>query len=391
MMVQVALHMHRQRRPTVRVTTIVPFHSNLHHLERCLRGLAASSVPTEIVVVADSPAEDPTRVAARFGARPVALSGGPYGPATARNRGADVATGDVLAFVDSDVVVHPDAVAGLAAVLEAEPTVDAVFGAYDDTPDDPGFVSQCKNLAHSFIHQRSSPEATTFWAGLGAVRTAAFRDVGGFDERFRRPSVEDIDLGYRLTMAGYRIRLDPRVQATHLKRWTAWSLIRTDVRDRGIPWMQLLHRYAALRNDLNLTWRHRAAVALAYVAVLCGLAAVWWPALLACSLAALAAIAWLDRDYYAFLARVRGARSAAAWFPLHVIHHLGNGLAFVAGTALGLAADRPIGRRFGALSRTPWSRPASRRAVRQSAEQFGALLVEQPTYGSGARSQRTDA
>jgi GT2 family glycosyltransferase len=390
-MVQVALHMHRQRRLTVRVTTIVPFHRNVHHLERCLRGLAASSVPTEIIVVADSPTEDPAGIAERFGARVVPLTGGPYGPATARNRGAAVATGDVLAFVDSDVVVHPGAVAGLAAVLESEPTVDAVFGAYDDAPDDPGVVSQCKNLAHSFIHQRSSPEATTFWAGLGAVRKAAFSDVGGFDERFRRPSVEDIDLGYRLTIAGYRIRLDPTVQATHLKRWTAWSLIRTDVRDRGIPWMQLLYRYATLRNDLNLTWRYRSAVALAYVAVICAAAAVRWPALLACSLAALAAIAWLDRDYYAFLARMRGARSAAAWFPLHVIHHLGNGLAFVAGTALGLAGDRPIGRRLGALSRTPWSRPVSRRTNRQRAEHFAAMSVEPPTYGSGASSQRIDA
>ena len=370
MMVQVALHMHRQRRPTVRVSTIVPFHSNLQHLERCLRGLAASSVPTEIVVVADTPAEDPGGIATRFGACLITLSGGPYGPATARNRGAAIATGDVLAFVDSDVVVHPDAVAGLAAVLESEPTVDAVFGAYDDAPDDPGLVSQCKNLAHSFIHLRASPEATTFWAGLGAVRRSAFRDVGGFDERFQRPSVEDIDLGYRLTTAGYRIRLDSSVQATHLKRWTAWSLIRTDVRDRGIPWTQLLHRYATLRNDLNLTWRYRAAVALAYLAVLGLVAAIRWPALLVCSLAALAAIAWLDREYYAFLARMRGARSAAAWFPLHVIHHLGNGLAFVAGTALGVAADRPIGLRFGALSRTPWSRA---------------------TYSSRESSQRMDA
>jgi GT2 family glycosyltransferase len=366
----------------VRVSTVVPFRRNLQHLERCLQGLASSSVHTEIIIVADSSTEDPASLAARYGAHVVRLTAGPYGPATARNRGAAVATGDVLVFVDSDVVVHSDAIAGLIGVLEAEPTVAAAFGAYDDTPDDPGLVSQCKNLAHAFIHRRSSPEATTFWAGLGAVRSVAFRDVGGFDERFRRPSVEDIDLGYRLTLAGYRIRLDPAVQATHLKRWTAWSLIRTDVRDRGIPWTQLLHRYASLRSDLNLTWKYRAAVVLAYLALLSLAAAIRWPLLVWGAFLALATIAWLDRDYYAFLAQRRGVRTAIAWFPLHLVHHLGNGLAFIAGTVLGVAADRPIGGRIGALPRTPWSRR----------EWVSSPVV--PELGSLARvtsSQRIDA
>ena len=85
-------------------------------------------------------------------------------------------------------------------------------------------MSQFKNLSHAYVHEVGNPAASTFWAGLGAVRAAAFQRVGGFDERFVRPSVEDIDLGYRLAAAGYPLRLDPAFRGTHLKRWTLRQL-----------------------------------------------------------------------------------------------------------------------------------------------------------------------
>jgi GT2 family glycosyltransferase len=332
---------------------VVPFHRNLGHLERCLAAVAAASPGGEIIVAADAAPDDPAAVAARHGAVVVSLDG-PQGPATARNRGAAVARGEVLVFVDSDVVVHDDAIRRICDTLKQHPEVAAVFGAYDDRPEAPGAVSRCKNLSHAFIHRRSSTEATTFWAGLGAVRASAFRHVGGFDERFSRPSVEDIDLGYRLTAAGYRIRLDPAIQGTHLKRWTIWTAIRTDLRDRGIPWTQLLHRYGGMRNDLNLTWKYRSAVVLAYLALVALAAAFWHPAFLLVGMGLLATIAWLDRAQYAFLMRYGGVGTAACWFPLHVAHHIGNGIAYAAGSALHLTAGWRWAQHAGALPVTAW-------------------------------------
>src|SRR5262249_55051857 len=127
------------------------------------------------------------------------------GPASARNAGARRARRDVLVFVDADVVIAPGSLERLARMFDERPSVAAIFGAYDEQPADPGFISQYKNLAHSFVHQASAGKAETFWAGFGAVRRDAFFAVGGFDERFTRPSVEDIDLGYRLTRARYEV------------------------------------------------------------------------------------------------------------------------------------------------------------------------------------------
>ena len=68
------------------------------------------------------------------------------------------------------------------------------------------------------------------------IRRDVFLDLGGFDpELYRRPAIEDIELGYRLTRAGHRIVLARDVLATHLKRWTLADVVRTDIFRRGRP------------------------------------------------------------------------------------------------------------------------------------------------------------
>ena len=334
------------------VSVIVPFHRNREYLARCLGAVrvALDQLPaaSELIVVADGAPEDCSDIVRLSGGVVLPIPG-PSGPAVARNRGAAMARAEILVFVDSDVVVHADAVERIIRVLEPNPDLGAVFGAYDEEPAHPGFLSQGRNLAHSFVHQRGNREASTFWAGLGAVRRSAFFSVDGFDERFRRPSVEDIDLGYRLRGAGYRIALEHTIRGKHLKHWTTWNSLRTDVRDRGIPWTQLLHRYSSMRDDLNVSRAYRACVAVAYLAVALAAAAFSYPLLLVPLGVCLIVLVWLDVSYYAFFMRRCGLVFTVRWYFVHVMHHLLNGLSFVAGTALFFLTRVGI--------RGPWSLP----------------------------------
>jgi GT2 family glycosyltransferase len=335
--------------PGPTASVIVPFHRGLAALDRVLSAIVRSEVTAEIIVVANGHVEDLTALA-RIPRLQVLSLPNACGPAVARNRGAAIAAGPVLVFVDADVIPHPTAIPAMLGLLAREPDVAGVFGAYDHQPDDTAFYSQYRNLAHAFVHEQANPDARTFWAGLGALRTQAFRAVGGFDERFARPSIEDIDLGYRLRQAGHRLRLDAAIRGTHLKRWTLLSSIVIDVRDRGVPWTQELLKFGAIANDLNISWAGRASVALAYLLVGSALVGLVRPIAFFVSLAALAGFAATNWPLLRAFARTRGG-----WFTFGVlagqlVHHLCNGVSLVVGTALWLS------QRFWGW-RTTWTLP----------------------------------
>ncbi len=319
--------------PTAASSVIIPFHRRLAQLERSLGACRAALPTAQILIAADGALDDCRPLAARHRADVVTIAG-PRGPAVARNRAAAQATGDILVFVDADVVVAPDAIARLCDYLHRRPEMSAVFGAYDETPAERNFLSRYKNLSHSYVHQRASREALTFWAGLGAVRSEAFRAVGGFNEGFRRPSVEDIELGYRLVHAGYRVGVDPGAQGCHLKRWTLRGSIVSDICDRGIPWTQLILKHRALANDLNTTGGLRWSVVLSYVALLSALGAPLVPALGGLALVALVAVLVLNRHYYQWFLAREGPWFAVRVFAAHILHHLCNGVSFLAGSAI---------------------------------------------------------
>jgi glycosyltransferase involved in cell wall biosynthesis len=324
---------------------IVPVYNGGDAFERCLDALFRSSFRGwEFIVVDDGSTDGSADLAARRGAT-VLSSPGRQGPGAARNLGARRAVGEFLFFLDADCAVHPETLETAAGILKAQPAIDALFGSYDDAPAAPNFIAQYKNLFHHYVHQRADPEAATFWAGCGAIRRTAFDAVGGFDaELFSRPSIEDIELGYRLRECGFRIRLGKSVRVKHLKAWTFEGLLRSDILDRGVPWAELMLGRGALDNNLNVRLSERLSV-VASCLLLASLAiAPWRPAFLwPAGIMAL----WLlagNWKLYRFFARRRGVGFALRAIPLHWLYYLYCAIAFGWG-ALRYARSRWTGRR----------------------------------------------
>jgi hypothetical protein len=219
----------------------------------------------------------------------------------------------------------------LARLLAAfeDAAVDAAFGSYDDAPPPVSIVSLYKNLAHHFVHQRASAQASTFWSGCGAVRAAVFAARGGFDPRVF--GIEDVELGYRLREHGHAIRLVHDAQVTHLKEWTLGGWLLSDLRDRAIPWARLVRAGRGLPRDLNFRRRDRVASLLVLLAAgLVLLAPVApWLALLG-GLAAAVALA-IDAPLLAFLARRRSPGFAACAAGLQLLHRLAGLTGFALG------------------------------------------------------------
>jgi len=308
--------------------------------------MSGSVLPLEYIVVDDASTDDSRRTALRHGAT-VIPSTPRRGPAYARNLGARAARGDVILFLDADVRPAVDTLQRVRAAFAADDGLDAVIGSYDDAPSSPGFVSQYKNLMHCFVHQNANRTASTFWSGCGAIRRQVFLELGGFDESYDHPAIEDIELGYRLVAARGKITLDPGITVKHLKRWTLWGMVRCDIFDRGVPWTELIWRDRLMPNDLNLRTSQRVSVGL-----VCALLAVsgpaGWKALQQTSLPTeealllgllglwslgIASIVALNVRFFRFLAQRRGAGFAVSAVPMQIAFYIYSGFAFAIGSA----------------------------------------------------------
>lgn len=370
------------------ISVVIAVRDSRELLRRCLQALKNSSYDSfECIVADDGSARPAADIAKEFGFRSIRLDQG-MGPAAARNLGARLALGEILFFTDADVEVGPTTLAHAAKAFDDKPRLAAVIGSYDDAPSERGFFSQYRNLLHHFVHQQGKEEAFTFWSGCGAIRRSVFDALGGYSSEFRRPAIEDIELGARVRDAGGKILLAKDLQVKHLKKWTLKSILVTDVRDRGFPWSLLLAARREMPSDLNLTLSQRMSVALSWAVALvgafgafqtggllfaplaaalatavagpvlydlfsrtscaasrlaaAGAAAVLSGAMLFCLL--LSASTWygagltgtllgaaiLNRGLFQFLYRSRGPLFAVSAAPYYWLHHLGNGLSFSA-------------------------------------------------------------
>lgn len=332
------------------VSVVVPAHGAARYLHESLGALLASDLPRdswELIVVDDGSLDETASIAGRYADTVIRLPGKPNGPAYARNRGFEVGRAPVVAFFDADVIVHPDTLRRLLEELTSRPDAGAVFGAYDATPRAKGLVSQYRNLIHHYTHMRGAGEVDTFWAGAGAIRRDVFEEAGMYDEwHYARPQIEDIELGARIRSLGKIILLAPSIQVTHLKKWSLGNVVRTDLRDRGIPWARLLAQRGAVLSSktLNLRWTERFNTALVWLSAALLVVAVFRTSLLlaAVGLVLLTPVLALNWSLWRYMARLRGVAFALAIIPLHLLYYAINGVSVLLGLVLQQTVGAPV-------------------------------------------------
>ena len=238
-----------------RYSLVVPVFNSLPHLAQVFSPFSQLGPAWEIIAVDDGSTDGSARWLREHYPWVRVIQQRNQGQALARNRGVSVSQGEILFFVDSDVVVDPGTLQRMARWMEEHPQYDGVFGCYsswgyrDEKP-----LSRFRNLLHRIVHREQKGLVASFWTGLGALRKEAFLLAGGFDSRLT--GIEDVGLGKRLSDLGRKIILNSEFEGRHLKRWTWSSMIRTDIFIRAKPWTYYGFLGLTPQNMLNLAPRN---------------------------------------------------------------------------------------------------------------------------------------
>lgn len=139
------------------------------------------------------------------------------GPAIARNRGVDAAKGEFVVFLDGDVELFSDTLYQIGKVYNDDPDVVALTGVWVKEQQSNDFFPNFKALRDwsYWIHERDkSGYYFLFSTRIASIKKAVFERLGGFDETYPAPLVEDIELTYRIARR-YAIIFAPQVRVHH--------------------------------------------------------------------------------------------------------------------------------------------------------------------------------
>lgn len=235
------------------VTALIPAYNNASTILPLLDSLAAQSTPADEVLVIDDGSTDATAALAEaHPIRPrVERLARNSGPSAARNAGVQATqdkAGSVILFLDSDVTLPPDVVAETKSVF-CDPHIQAVNGIMVPPPLNPSPATWYKCLVeHSWGYsaEQWNSSATCLNTRIGAIRREAFLAVGGFDDSYRKPSVEDHEFGLRFTR-NHSILLDRNLNARH--HFSGFTRTVRNYWDRTTELLELLWSHPKAKTD----------------------------------------------------------------------------------------------------------------------------------------------
>ncbi|MEV0598003.1 glycosyltransferase [Streptomyces sp. NPDC050315] len=217
-------------------------------LTDCLRSLAEAGEPRpdQVVLVDDRPEPGeplPLEAAGPLSDRIRTKATGGRGPAAARNAGLAAVNTPWVVFLDDDVRVTPDWSRRLTADLAAADVRTGGVQGRLHVPLDAG-------RRHTDWERGTAGLEGAAWATADmAYRSAALRDVGGFDERFPRAFREDADLALRVMNAGWSLRRGERLTHHPVRPADRWVSVRVQRGNADDALMRRLH---------GGDWWHRA-------------------------------------------------------------------------------------------------------------------------------------
>ena len=202
------------RRP--KISVVVATYNAVRTLDDCLSSLGKLRYPDyEVVVVNDGSTDGSDTIIRRYPFRAVTTRN--QGVSAARNEGLRAATGEIVAYIDSDARADPDWLSYLAATFLESDFVGV--GGPNLVPPEDGWLAKCVYRSPGGPTQvMLDDQSAEHIPGCNmAFRKWALEEIGGFDPIFTK-AADDVDICWRLLERGYRIGFSPSAVVWHHRR-----------------------------------------------------------------------------------------------------------------------------------------------------------------------------
>ncbi len=211
----------------------------------------------ETIVVDDHSSDSTAEILKLFNVKTVKNRGN--GVAWARNTGAEHACGNILLFIDADIVLPEDA---LDLIKEAfqEKRISGAVGIESISMPYKNFYSSFKNLWMNYTFTHLPPYIHSFYTSCAAIRKQDFIKLGGFDTNYKRPNVEDTAFGRKMANNGNLTVVIKKLEVRHKKEYTLQTLVKTDfLRTCGLIKIVLREKWQ------NFQRRNQSSVPLSFI------------------------------------------------------------------------------------------------------------------------------
>jgi len=217
----------------INISIVIPVYNRKDFLRKSLISVfedinQGSHTDIEVIVIDDGSTEDLKDCVDQFPVRYYRLNKN-SGPSAARNFGTNKAKGNIVFFIDSDVLLQKGVLSYLKNGFKTNKDVVAVQGNYTKHPQPRSFFSRYKNglLHHNFStsNKKSGIGIATFCV---AIKKDVLEEFHGFNENIKKASIEDEELGVKIFSNEKKILFNNLVQVEHMKRYNFFKLLKQD-------------------------------------------------------------------------------------------------------------------------------------------------------------------
>ena len=199
------------------VSVVIPAYNSEATIAKLLNAVTSENYNSyECIVIDDCSTDKTVGVIKSFSNVKYIKMSKNSGPSAARNRGIDESRGDIIIFIDSDIVPISGFIAEFMRLFSVNPDISAISGIYSkESLFYDGMVEDYRNLQFHYWKKSSLGTGSNFVASIGAAKKEDILEIGKFNTKYKKADVEDYEIGHRFEQYGKKILVTDSVQGRH--------------------------------------------------------------------------------------------------------------------------------------------------------------------------------